>query len=352
LLYFGREVTQFEELSNEILYEIFDYLDASDIFYGFLSLNIRFDRLIKHSFLPIKLTRSATFDDITNVHYRQLINTNKHRIISLYLKDTSHLSYFTTLLVKHELFNRLECIALEKMQYENLTLLLPHLRILPRLFSLKIEVRIVAENLAELYPLIGSLPVLKYNKVSVTGSPFPLFAPTNTDQISSLEQLVLNFPCSIGVLETILPYTPQLNHLSCTRLVAPRFNNLKIPINLAHLRSVFIKDSYLSFDTFETFAREFFPRIEILHFVTTHDNAYIDANRWERLILKNIPRLRIFNFNCFTITGSQNLLGAYLLPINQFISSFWIERKWFFEIQFSPCFVAGTAINCAIKPLK
>lgn len=48
-----------EQLPNEILLELFEYVDARDVFHGFLDLNTRFNRLIHASYrLILKLERN------------------------------------------------------------------------------------------------------------------------------------------------------------------------------------------------------------------------------------------------------------------------------------------------------
>jgi hypothetical protein len=352
MIYFSREITRFETLSNEILYEIFDYLDGSDIFYGFLSINLRFNRLIMYSSLPIKLSRSASFDDMTHTHYQQLIITNRHRIISLYLNDQLHLSYFSSLLTNYELFNRLESIVLEKIPYNSLISLLPNLRILPRLFSLKIDVKNTEPELSNLYRLIFSLPVLRYHKLTACRNYFPFILQSNIDQISSIEHLVIDYLCEILELFNILSHTPQLNHLTCKKLTRFRLEPIQLPVNILHLRSISIEECSLTFDTFEILTKNFFSQIEILHLVTSYVSSYIDPDRWEQLILKSMPRLKILNFKYSVLTFDQDYLQQYHSILNRFISSFWIERKWFFEFQLRPNRIPSIKINCSIQPLK
>ncbi|CAF4907485.1 unnamed protein product, partial [Rotaria sp. Silwood2] len=44
-----------ENLSNELFYEIFDYLDSCDLYKAFSNLNIRFLNLIFRSSFPLKI---------------------------------------------------------------------------------------------------------------------------------------------------------------------------------------------------------------------------------------------------------------------------------------------------------
>ncbi len=54
----GPSISCLENLSNELFYEIFDYLDGCDIYNAFSNLNIHFQNLIFCSSFPIKIDLS------------------------------------------------------------------------------------------------------------------------------------------------------------------------------------------------------------------------------------------------------------------------------------------------------
>jgi hypothetical protein len=71
----------------------------------------------------------------------------------------------------------------------------------------------------------------------------------------------------------------------------------------------------------------FFHNIEVLHLTTQNDPTYLDAKQLEKLIVSLMPNLRVFDIHH---TGSAL---TYHDLINQFNSSFWIQRQWFFTHQ-------------------
>ena len=75
----------FENLSNEIIYEIFDYLDMYDIYQGFMDLNSRFQNLLMYSSLPLKINMKYLSKSNVQSYYTQFILPNLHRINFLYL---------------------------------------------------------------------------------------------------------------------------------------------------------------------------------------------------------------------------------------------------------------------------
>ena len=52
-LFFLADISYLESLSNEIFYEIFEYLDGCDLIQAFSQLNQRFEDLIQHPSLPL-----------------------------------------------------------------------------------------------------------------------------------------------------------------------------------------------------------------------------------------------------------------------------------------------------------
>jgi hypothetical protein len=70
-----RTISCIENLSNEIFYEIFDYLDGYDIYTAFYNLNIRLKNLVMNSSLSMKI--EISFKTVLHHHYKQFLNSNK-----------------------------------------------------------------------------------------------------------------------------------------------------------------------------------------------------------------------------------------------------------------------------------
>ncbi|CAF3058682.1 unnamed protein product [Rotaria sp. Silwood2] len=51
----NQSITSIENLSNDLFYEIFDYLDGIDIFQAFSNLNYRFQELLNSSSILFKI---------------------------------------------------------------------------------------------------------------------------------------------------------------------------------------------------------------------------------------------------------------------------------------------------------
>ncbi|CAF4970092.1 unnamed protein product [Rotaria sp. Silwood1] len=78
-------------------------------------------------------------------------------------------------------------------------------------------------------------------------------------------------------------------------------------------------------------SRSLLNPIQVLHISNYSSAAYLNANRWQRLILSHIPHLRIFNILIsYTLNWAENIVD-FITMINKFNSLFWFKRQWFFE---------------------
>ena len=60
---------------------------------------------------------------------------------------------------------------------------------------------------------------------------------------------------------------------------------------------------------------------------------YFNGNQWERLIKKNIAQFKKFYFTYDSSIDNFTDGNSLDKFINQYTSSFWIERKWFREMR-------------------
>jgi hypothetical protein len=76
-----------ENLSNEIFYEIFDYLNAPEIYIAFSSLNYRFQQLLVNSSIlyRIKLIDDSISEFMLIYHWAHIMCLNREQIVSIQL---------------------------------------------------------------------------------------------------------------------------------------------------------------------------------------------------------------------------------------------------------------------------
>ncbi|CAF3611719.1 unnamed protein product [Rotaria sp. Silwood1] len=217
---------------------------------------------------------------------------------------------------------------------------LPKLTYLPRLLSLTIDTWYNLKDLADIYQLIFNLPKLKYiqftamesNDYDITIS----LTIATSEQISSIEHLIMDHPCTFDELFGITSYTPHLRYLKFLSFTNRNVNIRSIkPIilpNLTHL-SIHIYRK-ISFDEFEIFINKLNSKIKVLSLTTlVEDIAYLDANRWEEFILTKLPQLEKFYFKYSAYFAEDYQTSIYFGQRDQFISSFWLQRRWILEIE-------------------
>ena len=159
-------MTKFEDLPNEVIYEIFDYLDISHVFESFFNLNNRFKYLIINCPFVFKIDLSflskSTFEHLC----KNLIETNKDRIISLRLTNPLTIDLFLSFFSFNENFIQLECVVFTEINFKKLEPILLTFSLLPRLYSLTITNNIEVCDSSEIYRLIFDLSHLKSCTIS------------------------------------------------------------------------------------------------------------------------------------------------------------------------------------------
>ncbi|CAF4217004.1 unnamed protein product [Rotaria sp. Silwood2] len=333
-------INSIENLSDELFYEIFDYLNGCEIYHAFSNLNYRFEQLINSSSLLLKINSLRSKEIFLN-NYQQVLRLNKDQIFSIHLWLSENTSQIISSLNIDSSFIRLESLIFNSIEPDLLNTLLSKLICLPRLFSLIIDTWSTQKELGDTYRLIFNLPKLKYIKYTAMESndiDITISLPIVTDeQLTSIEHLIIDHPCAIDELFAITSYTPNLRRLKFLSLTDRNVNirNVKPIIlqNLTHL-SIYIY-STMSFNIFQIFINNLNSKIKFLSLTTVvEDINYLDANRWENFILTKLPQLEKFYFKYSAYLEENYETPIYLGYRDQFISSFWLQRRWILDIEF------------------
>ncbi|CAF0796275.1 unnamed protein product [Adineta steineri] len=326
-------ITRFEDLSNELLYEIFDYFDICYTYETFSYLNNRFYHLIHYSSLPLNLSFSLMSKTTFQYRCKYIVLPNIHRILSIHLSNLLLIDYFFTSCTFDYLFTRLESFTLSNVKSENLISILTNLAFLPRLFSLNVTCIDKIRSRSFIYYLIISLPVLKYCQlyIDIWNEDFDYLIPNN--RYSSLEYLTIGTKCSLNELCELLIYTPQLKRLSCTLSASNNTLNeisqIPVCLNTIHLQ---LED--ISFDEFQWLISSFSLQLQVLSVSTQGDIEFLDAHRWQQFISCQMPVLKKFYFQYQTMISGLLVTPEYYYDLmKEFDSSFWHEKQWFFTYQ-------------------
>ncbi|CAF1256079.1 unnamed protein product [Adineta steineri] len=318
-------INSIENFSNEIFYEIFDYLDGCDIYKIFSNLNYRFYQLLNSSLLLYKIKFHFTSNDLFMNNYQHMKYINPHQIISLNLSSELYIDKFLSSFNINSSLDRLQSIYLRNIQANTLSVLLKNCIHLPRLISLDIMSCHQSIDLCQIYSLIFNLPVLKYLKITSHGFKSSAALPfaMENQQLSMIEHLVIEHGVTFNDLAAILSYTSNLSHL--TFLHDDVENDLSTEIislmDLSKLTHISMTIIYLKFDELEIFLRKL------------------------PCTLKSFNLDFYFNYN--VTTHDEDDFIFYDCVCDQFVSSFWINRKWFVEVAYT-----RDTISIIIKPYR
>ena len=205
------------------------------------------------------------------------------------------------------------------------------------------------KDLTKIYRLIFNLPKLKYIRVSALASKVTVFLPFCIHkQISNIKHLIISHPIASNKLFSMLSYTSQIHHLSFTHKTSSTLKTELIsPIILPNLTHLCIYGPDLAFDTFEIFITKIHSKLKILSLKNlAEDTTYLNADRWEKFILKYLPQLENF-YLTYRFLSKRLTSEKHISKSNHFNSSFWIERQWVFEIE-----IRFDTITCSIHPYK
>ncbi|CAF1353483.1 unnamed protein product [Rotaria sordida] len=339
-----------EDLANEILYEIFEYLDVYDIYKGFYNLNNRFQNLAINSNILTKINiptiSKSNFED----YYHNILIPNQSQINFLRLSNR-----FVAEIVFSEPrsilnFIRLQILILDNVQNINFNKFFDYLICLTTLHAITISFVKDISSLDIIFSQIFRISTLKYCKIEYQQILSIDF--TNYDS-SSIEYLIINGNFPFNAFHNLLCCLPKLQHLSINylgRRVDYQERNKLSSIQLKYLKRVSLKLFDVHFDKFEKIIKEFFYHIQILCLTITCDETYLDAKRWQQLIFFHMSYLRIFDINHQTFLNNKNL--RYRDIINQFNSSFWNENKWFFTHQHKQEYQLNSGIFYSTSPYR
>ena len=204
--------TKFEDLSNELIYEIFDYFDYLFLYEIFFRLNSRFQSLFIQSSLPLKISFPLTSKFLFRSRCEDFIRSNISRIISLNICKY-FLDFFTI-----DRFVALQSLIIDSIPSEKISSIIEQLTSLARFSSLTIRSRDYFHDENSIYLSIFHLNILQFCKLTYPSGGERIPLPIALHSSSTLKSLILHGHCRLDQLISILSYTPKLQQLSCQYL--------------------------------------------------------------------------------------------------------------------------------------
>ena len=344
---FVQPINSIENLSNEIFYEIFAYLDGYDISRSFYKLNQRFENLVNNSSSKMKIQINSTtvFDD----YYKEFLELHHYHIQSLHIFDEEIINQFVSSCLIDLPYKCLQSIIFNPISTYKLLVLLFYLKNLSCLLSLTVTLDDFSDELGDIYQLVFRLPYLKYLKIEIEDSdPISIDIPLlNNEKYSSVEHLGVYHACSFNQLINLLSYTPKLSHLYCANMVkSTGKNRSKHFIELNNLTHFTIGIDNVRFGEFEEFLSKIsFPLDSLKVFGESLDINYLNSYRWEQLIKEHLPRLNQFNLRYTDIINGEFQMSCSHSLIKGFTSSFWQDHQWRFKFE-----IKNNRLNYIIRP--
>ncbi|CAF1365747.1 unnamed protein product [Adineta ricciae] len=322
------------KLSNEIFYEIFDYLDGFDIFRAFYGLNHRLQKLLINPLLSMKCQLSSQVE--FNVHYQCFLESFKRQVISIEFNDSQAVDNFMRCFIFDSSFSRLRSLTFDSISINTLTILLFYIKSLPCLSLLSINLTYSSNDLGFIYQMIFHLP-LKFLQIVI---PYTRFSPIHVQNptmvhFSSIERLFIHHECTVNQLMSILVHTPCLRHLDCFKLsgVGYSSNELNTVMKLRYLTRFGVGSVGLKFDDLENLLLLLCFRLKDLALtVRNEDTKYLDADRWKELISTKMPLLKNFYLRYYHVIGNFFMIDSYEKIINRFTSQFWVDQQWILHV--------------------
>ncbi|CAF1459514.1 unnamed protein product [Adineta steineri] len=325
---------RFEELPNEIIYEIFDYLSAIDLLRCLFNLNSRFNKLLDQqlnkSHFDFRRISKVNFDYICEKYISSLVD----QITSIHLSDDNDTPTQIKLFHTHDNFKlrqfihlksiSLSCVQSKQLLYQ----IMIECSYLPCLTHFSLDSRGIEmdENDAEYFVYyLSELSELIYCYLDISWEfevNFKKFSPDESHISTSLKHLTLgSIECSLGLLNRLLQCMPNLQSLKMDYRDNYEAYELLIP-NLSITR--------LEIRLYDTVSNlnKMLKTMPNLHYLTcTLFDDYINGNQWEEMIRKSLPKLKTINIQMkYEPPSNENKEVQLNEIVESFRTEFWINE--------------------------
>ncbi|CAF1288520.1 unnamed protein product, partial [Adineta ricciae] len=333
----------FEQLANELLLDIFEYLSAVDILRAFNQLNTRFDTLL--------LTHSKTyhlhFRSVSKHDFRFFCQRNlpliANQIISLTLSDDietpNSINSFLSYGITFSQMNSLRSIKIHhlrsSMVMHRLLIECHHFPHLTRLdftdCSFKTESQSISNQLNNLWKLPELISCHMDIDFHSEGS-YTIHPSTISTSLRSLS--IESYCYSCNDLNNLLRHTPSLQYLHILLRDDPD-DDLSLTFPTTSLVTVKLS-AYMSPLTLTTILKHI-PKLRCL--TVTTDEVNMNGHNWEEIIVKYLPQLKQFHLKMiFRLEDYDNKEQRVDDLLNSFGTQFWLrEHQWFVRCDWNCC---------------
>lgn len=308
--------SRLESLSNEILLDIFEYIDAYNLYKSLYGLNYRINTLLLAANLHM-LYDSSTDDQVASDTIKTFANPSQFHILSCY-KNINIDEQFLTLVNEN-----LRCVRLHQMNGQSIINILEHLPVLNRIKSLSIfgnECFRDQNNLTIIDALLiknaGSLTSLV--NLSLRTNYYSSVFPQVSVQFLQLRRLSLNnYGWSQSFLQFLHDSTPNLKSL---KFIGYYSLWTESDVHLKQVDELHM-NSFYDRNTLQVLLRTF-PSLRRLHIddANKRSSQVIHGTQWQQAIEQCLPHLKQFTLD-FGTGAHEDFARTFLT------GDFWFKKK-------------------------
>lgn len=323
-----------EVLANELLLDLFEFLNTGELIRTFAGLNARFSQLLAYHLCLQRVDFRSLPEDDFDLVFQRFLPSAIDRIQSLRLsnEETPNLAeLFFTRGFTFDRFVHLQSLTLHKIHSLDVLIeITGQCKSLIRLSIVDGEKWNRRERLVQLFENIWTMPRLRDCHLNGIHSKEIYFSNVS----SSIERLSIeNIPCNIHYLPHLLQCTPDLQTLAVT-MYSYSIDDQPL-ISMPSIRSLTLSFGG-SGQSLETLFKSL-PNLSDLRIRTSQ--IYLKGNEWQRRIEDYFPQLERFRlmmeFEVQENDGSMETSIDDLLAT--FRSDFWLkEHQWFVRCHWNP----------------
>jgi len=308
-------VSVFEILSDEVLMELFEYLDAYHLFKTFFNLNSRFNQLLKDHRLRLKFNSKHLHENETiGIEMWPIIK----RLTAITLVKDKHIRQLMSVYKEND-FTCLESLTLYRVRISTAkSAVVKYISNLKSLKNLHVEAIDDINNLVLMIICGNGLCALK--SFECTSPDHETNVIFNWPRPTNVEYLTVD--CTLYGLSNLLVQTPKLKYFNVKLTnYGPgqsilTDSSLPIMMNLTHLK---MHICFVSYDDLSHILKSM-PHLEIIELSGSSMGKNFDNGHKLKQLFGHLRKVQLKNVECLTSASSAD---AILTTFNDDTNGFW-----------------------------
>ena len=339
---------QFECLANELLLDLFKYLDVIQLFRAFHGLNNRFDELLLTRLqvynLDFRFVPKYDFENFCQQYLSSIIN----QITNLHLSDNEETPNLSKLFLSRGFtlnrFIHLKALSLYCIQsFDTFNELIIQCKYLPYLTHLKMikclfnyhenDGQCLINNIWKLSKLTHCIfDQIVLRKMRFTG----IVVKSSSIKYLTLEKVTCDFQDLFHLFE----YTSNLQRISINLLYGfPKQEFQSLISSILSLKISYHGCTNMLINLFENLSN-------LTHLTLETFDIYCDGYEWERILINYLTKLKVFQLKMnLSFPSQENINEQANELLDTFRTSFWlVEHQWFVRCDWDPLNIFSNGI--------